>query len=415
MKNNTKNLTLPSCKTQRAEFLSRHSDVTLQIVATKSASLILDDDDADFINIPCGLSSDDVAKIIATTNPDIAIAASGHCAPYDWDMIFDSLVASRLEQMGFKVIAPNVEFAAMSFDKRETHATLKDVACMPRFLFFNRALMLSDSGVTDVTHNVYKDYLFSELQKMQYPLVIKDNAGVSSINIEVSKTFGEAKTFLRSKRCKCDKIIEEYVAGEQFSLEVYCFKGECIFGPLVKLSLNQYGVTSPRFNTKVTYKHSDESSLRAIIKNIVKKFSLSGVIQFDLVYNITKECAGGSCTNINNYNEPPLKNVTSGHWVVIEINARPGGVTLLSAAAMGLNIFELLTLPVIKSKIVQRNVIEEKIDIANTVTVQSLDLLKNIDLSKNSLDNPIFIFRTENPDAKQFRERGYCAIIKSYP
>lgn len=372
MKVNKKNMTHPSLAEQKKKFLSTHPGTSLIIIAEKPSPLLLDDDEEDYTPLNSKMSALDVASLIKDSGADIAIPVSVHDEPYDWDALKDALVGEKLRKMGLKVLAPSLMFSALTFDKYELHRALEGVVRMPRAFSFDRSLILSDSGETDVLNNVYREYILSLLERARYPLVIKDRIGVSSYHIEVAKSYGEAKTYLLSKRCKTSKIIEEYATGEQFALEAYCNGRECLFGPLIALSLNQYGITSPRFNEKKTFHHENISSLFNLVRQVIKKFFLSGIIQFDLVYS-------------------------KGEWVVLEINPRAGGVTLLSAAALNLDLYSLYTSPLF----------------SNSVPKTFIDVIEKKVALNSPLDpTALYTYQTENLSARQLREKGYRSVIK---
>lgn len=383
---------LPALSTGWQTLAKKHPEHEFIIVAQKPGAFLLDTDGENII-VPSSvethilseeLSASKVAEAILEIKPDIAIAESAWGAPFDWLSLQDAEIARILRSKGVKVVCHNMKSALDCFDKRATSLRLSALGIgVAKSVFVNHALFVSGGNRKELCRNVYRDAVLSEIKAMHYPVVIKDTTGLSSYGMEVSKDFESAKVFLHSKRNNSDRIVEEYIEGEQFGIEIYgsAETSYTVFPPF-KFSVNAYGITSPKQSIKIgpiadfeRYKLND---LFEMMGKIAREFNFEGIAQVDLVFS-------------------------KGKWYVIEINPRLSGMSQTYAASLGFDLAELMYNAAL-------------CDLVGTRQKKALNikfpLLSNENLLALKAKPYVFhIAQTENKAAKQEREKGYCEVI----
>lgn len=322
------------------------------------------------------------------------VAKSLHTAPFDWDALGDSLTLLAFEKSGQKILAPSPSFAYTFFDKYEAyHALIENHIPTPPTTLVNRALLLADSGATGITRNVYREYLLEKLFSHPFPVVIKDRIGVSSFHIEVARCFGDAKSYILGKRNKVDKVLQPLLVGSHICVEVFSTGDFFFTGAPFLMSLNQYGVTSPRFNQKVSANlpQAAKKALDALLAQFMKAFCPKGVIQFDLVLDAL------------------------GSWWVIEVNPRIGGVTNCSCAAFGATLDEVFSSLLQKKPLTPTHyALEVKLPVTNASGASSIKAAFPRALNGKRL-TLFALTQEENKNATQLRERGFCAVTLQSP
>ena len=322
------------------------------------------------------------AKKIAEFKPDFAIAASFWITPYDWLPLKDAFIADELRSMGIKTICHIKETALLCFDKYRTQAFFESNGFNHApGLFVDHDLFFCAGNQVEVNDNVYKESVYRQLKEMEYPLIIKNPVGLSSYGMTVVNSYNEAYGYLNSKKNNSNRLIEKFLQGEQFGAEIYGSDGNYTVMPPFRLSVNQYGITSPKLCEKTgpvadpKYK-TDE--LRCELLRLAKALKLNGYAQVDLIFSNNK-------------------------WYIIEINPRLSGMTTTYAAATGMNFYDYIFKAVSGGldDIELREVVNKKIPLQNEQELQKL------------AENPdvLFVSQIENKAAKQERERGFCEII----
>lgn len=337
----------------------------------------------------------DFAKKIIEFKPDYAIALTYWTSSFDWLSINDSLIGEELQKNGIKTICHSLQTSLICFDKYKTHIFLeKNKFLVPRTVFVDHDLLFCASSHKDVNKNIYKDCIFSQIKKMNFPVVIKSVTGLSSYGLTVAQNYGEAICYLNSKKNNSNRIIQEYIFGEHFGLEVYgANKKYKITKPLL-FSVNQYGITSPKLSSKKLltskkYKKYKINQLNKTILHLANKMNFSGVTQIDLIFN--------------------------GKWNIVEINSRLSGMTRTYEIWLKKSIFEILFDSCIK---IQTNKDFFK-NTKNFLVKSSKNQLQSNE-QINSIINQQNVFGVSqiiNHLALQEREKGYCEIIsvkKSY-
>lgn len=347
------------------------------------------------------INSDDTQEIVSlikSLKPDLAIALSFWTVPYDWLPVKDSLIGQGLRKLGIKVICHPLETTMLCFNKWETHAFLEkyNINCA-KALFVNHDLYFSADSKKEVRYNVYKEGVINKLEKMHLPLIIKDPLGLSSYGMQVVNTLGEARAYLNSRKNNSDRIVEEYICGQQFGCEIYrAPNGKCVILPPFKFSVNQYGITSPKQSVKFGPLFSDEDYARYKLEDLYKmlsrlaeKLELCGPAQVDLVFDDEK-------------------------WYVIEVNPRLSGMTTsywCACKEMTFYDFILSMLSVIS--LPSNTVISmPATEIYNYTLNLKFPILPEEKLQQLYRTPGVsFLCQTEDKAARQERETGYCEAI----
>lgn len=343
-----------------------------------------DDFSKNVICIPqTSLSEDSSYRTFVSTiqklKPDLCIAFSLWAEPYDWISSKDALIKEELLKLGIKTVCNRLEASQLCFDKNASSEFFaKNGYLSPKSLFVNHNLFFCAGSNKNVTCNVYKEAVLFQAGKMNFPLIIKECTGLSSLGAEVVHTFGECKAYLESKKNNGDRIIQEYIEGRHFGAEL---SGDSV--SIFELSLNKYGITSPKQSVKLnkTLLKKQEQDLIKILKKLKSELFIEGCLQADFI-------------------------LKDDEWYIIEMNPRLSGMTHCACAESETSVFERLyknalgesqnSVPPKKQQIlsIKMSVLEEKI-------------LKKIDEAQITKK----IFQLENLEAKQEREKGYCELI----
>lgn len=324
--------------------------------------------------------TDTFAQKIAELKPDFAIAMTFWISPYDWLPVSDALVAEKLEQNGIKTICHSVSTGLNSFDKWRTHSELKRLGFqVPDAVFCDHDLYFCAGSNKEVLRNIYRESVISQINKLHLPLIIKNTTGLSSYGMTVVHTYGEAACYLNSKRNNSNRLIEEFISGRQFGLEIYGLPGAYLILPPFEFSVNQYGITSPKQSVKYGPFELPEK-LKKMMLSLAEKMAFSGVAQIDLILD------------------------NSGNWHIIEINPRLSGMSFTYAAAYGFSVFELLYKTCIKKELLPLPspfVMSLKLPLMEKTQMQKILKIEGVKL----------LNQTNDLAAKQEREKGFCECI----
>lgn len=322
------------------------------------------------------------AKKILELKPDLAIAASFWITPYDWLPLKDSFIADELRQAGVKTICHSKETALLCFDKYRTASFFESHGFNHApGLFVDHDLFFCAGNQTEVCDNVYKESVYRQLKEMEYPLIIKNPVGLSSYGMTIVNSYSEAYGYLNSKKNNSNRLIEKFLQGQQFGAEIYGSNVNYTVMPPFTLSVNQYGITSPKLCRKTGPVRAPEYKLDELKKELLRLaqcLKLNGYAQVDLIFSNEK-------------------------WYIIEINPRLSGMTTSYAASAGMNFYEYIFRAVTGGL--------ENIELKDVVNKKK-PLQTEEELEKLSQDEDIlFLSQIENKAAKQEREKGYCEVI----
>ena len=209
---------MPSNAAAFSEFCAAHPDDEFFCVTQKPGMFLPEN----VVYLPQDADTDTFTESVLALKPDLAIAMTFWISPYDWLPVSDALVAEKLEAKGVKCICHSVECGLNCFDKWRTHNMLAQLGFkVPRAVFVDHDLYFCAGSNREVVRNVYKESVFAQIKKLQLPLIIKDTTGLSSYGMTVVHTYGEAAGYLNSKRNNSNRIVEEFIEGQQFGLEIY--------------------------------------------------------------------------------------------------------------------------------------------------------------------------------------------------
>ena len=365
-----------------SEFVALHPEHEFFCVTQKPA-MFMPEQEASLTNViylsqaaDTNLFSDEIIKL----KPDLAIAMTFWVEPYDWLTVSDSLVAQKLNEKGINTICHSVECGLICFDKWRTHNELKRLGFnVPAAVFCDHDLYFCAGSNKEVLQNVYKQSVLNQITSLKLPLIIKDTTGLSSYGMTVAHTYGEVTGYLNSKRNNSNRIIQEFISGRQFGLEIYGVPGSYTVLPPFEFTVNQYGITSPKQSAKYGPGELSEE-LKKMMLELAQGLGLCGVTQIDLILD------------------------DKGRWHIIEINPRLSGMTFTYAAACGLSVFEMIYRSCVQKKPLPEpscDVMSIKLPLMTKAEMQ--DLMK--------IDGVCLLNQSNDLAAKQEREKGFCECI----
>lgn len=330
--------------------------------------------------LPLESDSQSFAEAILALKPDLAIAMTFWIEPYDWLPVSDAIVGEKLRNAGVRVICHSVETALICFDKWRTHNELARLGfeVAPAVLCDHDLYFCAGSN-KEVLRNVYKESVLAQIRELRLPVIIKDTTGLSSYGMTVAHTYGEVTGYLNSKRNNSNRLIEEFITGRQFGLEIYGVPGNYTVHPPFEFSVNQYGITSPKQSVKYGPCELSEA-LREMMLKLAEGLRLCGTAQVDLILD------------------------DEGKWHIIEVNPRLSGMTYTYATACGLSVFEMMY-----RACVEKNALPQP---APFVMSLKLPLMTENEMSEIlQLPGVKLLNQTNDLAAKQEREKGFCECI----
>ena len=379
---------IPSCRSGWDSLKEKYPEHDFTVVMQKPGMFLYDQsgemsDKVKYIFIEEKNSeAEKIADIIKNEKPDIAIAVSYWKEPFDWMSIKDALIAEKLRKDGIKTVCHDASSCHICFDKNETRRFLaQNNFNVAKGVYVNHELFYAERGKSAVRENVYRDYIFFEISKLKFPVVIKETAGLSSFGMDVVTTFNQARHVLLSKKNNGDRVVEEFLDGISFGIEVYGTDGKYLVSPPLVNSVNQFGLTSPKQNVKlgpVENEKFDVALLKREVARLAGLLKFSGIAQIDLVYS-------------------------GGVWWFIEINSRISGMTQTMAYSMGLSLYELILL--------SAGVIEWNGTFKNVMNLKFPLLSEDELLKLYNEDFVLCVNQIENTEARQLREVGYAEVI----
>lgn len=143
-----------------------------------------------------------------------------HSFNNDWGTLANSIVGDILRERGIKVASNSVNTALTFFNKWYTHTSLKEKGFnVPNAIYINYNLLNTDKETPDWTAvNQYKEYVFHEIKKLKFPIIIKSVTGTNSAGICIAKTLEDVDNFLNSNSAKTDFIAEEFIKGREYGV-----------------------------------------------------------------------------------------------------------------------------------------------------------------------------------------------------
>ena len=355
------------------------------------------------------ISVQDFSNKIIEYNPDVAIPISFWVNPFDWLSIKDSMIADCLQTNGIKTFCNSSLTSQICFDKNSTYQKIQELISnnkienlkIPKSVYVHHELFWAERNRNELKENVYKEFIFSQIENLNYPVIIKDNFGVSSYGMEVATSYNQVVSFLNSKRNNSDRIIQEYIDGLHFGTEIFSTsdfsnstennfsqKKHFVLSPFI-FSTNKYGITSPKQSVKLGPINDEKfyiSKLKKSLLQLANEFNFSGITQVDLI----------------------LKN---DQWYLIEINPRVSGMSKTYSVTLEKTLLEIFMNLFFFDKSDKNNfeLNFEKNNFAINFKIPLLEKNKFDELSKNP--NVKYLNQMENLIAKQDREKGFCQVV----
>lgn len=338
--------------------------------------------------LPLETDTDTFTEKLLALKPDLAIAMTFWIEPYDWLPVSDALVGEKLKSAGVRTICHSVQTALTCFDKWRTHNQLARLGFeVAPAIFCDHDLYFCAGSNKEVLRNVYKESVLAQIHGLKLPVIIKDTTGLSSYGMTVAHTYGEVAGYLNSKRNNSNRLIEEFISGRQFGLEIYGLPGIYTVLPPFEFSVNQYGITSPKQSVKYGPYDLPED-LREMMLKLAEGLRLCGAAQVDLILD------------------------DKGKWHIIEINPRLSGMTYTYAAACGLSVFEMMYKAVIELESTGKEPVEIYANLKKHVLSLKLPLMSEKQMEEILLLEGVKLLnQTNDLAAKQEREKGFCECI----
>ena len=383
---------MPSNASVFEDFCAAHPEHEFFCLTQKPAMFLPESSSSANIKyLPLETDTDTFAENILALKPDLAIAMTFWIEPYDWLPVSDALVGEKLKAAGVRTVCHSVQTALLCFDKWRTHNELARLGFeVPAAVFCDHDLYFCAGSNKEVLRNVYKESVSAQIKKLKLPLIIKDTTGLSSYGMTVVHTYGEAIGYLNSKRNNSNRLIEEFITGRQFGLEIYGMPGNYTVLPPFEFSVNQYGITSPKQSIK-TGPCELPAELRDMMMKLAEGLELCGAAQVDLILD------------------------DKGVWHIIEINPRLSGMSYTYASWLGVSVFELMYNTVVECP---RNT--RSLSLSKGETTVELGKVLNLKLPLMSeaqmkeilqLPGVRLLNQTNDLAAKQEREKGFCECI----
>ncbi|MBR5965642.1 MAG: hypothetical protein IK015_05960 [Treponema sp.] len=395
------------------------------VIATMLPAMFLLDYDKEAVAKPDGVEckllsgggAQKIADEILALKPDVAVAASFWLTPYDWLGLQDAMVGDILRGRGVRVVCHSARTQALCFDKKATSDFLKrnGFKCADS-VYVDYDLFWAQRKKSEVRDNVYREYVLRQIERLHFPVIIKDTTGLSSYGMEVLPTIGAVRGYLDSKKFNSSRLVEEFLDGPQFGTEIHCTQdqdgggdvkalqdlnggGLCVdvFPPLL-YSVNQYGICSPKQSVKLgplTLSRYKCQELRGELERLARLLQFEGSAQVDLVFH--KE-----------------------QWHIIEINPRLSGSSAAIALIKGKTLPRILTDFALGAAGLQAqdggDSVPQKEDLWRKNPTLYLNIKfpnLNAEQMKALYQLPYvrYLCQTDNDAAKQRREMGFCEIL----
>ncbi|MCR5622790.1 MAG: ATP-grasp domain-containing protein [Treponema sp.] len=301
-----------------------------------------------------GTSPASLADEIASFSPDLAVAYSFWEPPFDWMALQDSMIGERLREKGICVLCNPSASQLLCFDKAESSRFLaaRGFHCA-RCVHVKRELYWCERGSSAIESNVYKEYIFRELETLRYPVIVKPAYGLSSYSMLKAVSPRQVIACLNSGKTKTDSLVEEYIDGIQAGAEIYGRKGAYTVLPPFLFSTDKWGITSPKQGIKlgpVTGLPADGAAggngAGAGPANVASPDASDSVDAGNVPdspgLQLRRSVAGLSETLTRLATELELDGVaqvdlvfSGGNWYIIEVNPRLSGLSDTDAVAFG--------------------------------------------------------------------------------
>ncbi len=270
-----------------------------------------------YVPLSLDSSTDEIADLIASDKPDVAVAVSVPEIPYDWDQVRDAVIAKKLNARGIKTIAHEPDAAMITFEKFSMNELLSQNGFhVARHLLVKSNLFFAEQD-PGILKNIYREYVAYTLSEFHFPVVIKPDCCAGSVGLSVVKTPEEAMNILNDGDPRVDMLVEEWIRGENFGVEIYGVPGNYLVTPAIKFSVSEEGVTDPFASVKfgpVLDEKYEIPTLDSEMQRLAELLQLKGAAEIDLMFS-------------------------EGKWFIIEVNPRYSLLTLMPASMREKSVF----------------------------------------------------------------------------
>lgn len=273
------------------------------------------------VEMPHTATLDDYVAEIEKEKPDVLISVPTVSRLVDWNSITEAIICEKFEKRGVKTFCHSLEAGLACFDKATTHEALTKVGINnSQYVKIDCSLYkIAEKSKGEITLNVYREYIKHELEKLHYPVIMKDNTGSSSLGLQKVNSAHDAIKVLDSDLFTNDLIAEEFLVGNQYTTEIHGCRGHYSVLPPFVLTMNSEGITDSARGIKFGPYFKENMGIEELqdkLKKLAEEIGLNGVANVDLSYH-------------------------DGQWYVIEINPRWSGATMLLATCEGRGLFDI--------------------------------------------------------------------------
>ncbi len=316
----------PSWASQWDQMAKKHPELDITLVVQLNGRYFLDIRDGELIKEPDNIhvkilpkeaKIPEFVETVYALSPDIAIAMPGPVSGYDWNCIRDASIAEGLRRKGIETICYSNKTALDCFDKWRTQQMLQSNGFRtPNGLYLHHELFASQKGSEASTGNVYQEYILYQVENMEMPVVIKSTTGASSMGIHIAKDYDDAKEYLLSEKLDEDVLIQEFLVGEEYGMEIHGNKGNYVISPPYRIfNIDKGELNDPLGKNTLKYGPIlDEKlkigELRKQLLRLANIMEFTGIIEVDLV-------------------------LVKDEWYILEINNRWSGLTTLVTSSQG--------------------------------------------------------------------------------
>lgn len=258
------------------------------------------------------ISCEELIKKILLWKADAVISIS---VP-DNNSLRDSCIKEILEEeYKIPVIMHSSETTVLFCNKWMTNRFLKSRGFkVPDSVYIYGDLM----NARAIDYSSYFNNIVLRVKKMKFPIIIKPVWDSMSTGIKLFLKMEEFLDWLKNDFPDYDMCVEQFIEGEQISIEVLGMKGKYIFQPMIRKGKNISNDKQDFFPFNhlrmASYKFSSEKlhELKDLMSEVANDLNICGSVEFEMIEK-------------------------DGEYYVIEVNPRVSGVTNLSSMASGIN------------------------------------------------------------------------------
>jgi D-alanine-D-alanine ligase len=266
---------------------------TEAVISYKSAITIENNLDKDKYNIykiditPNGWWYEDAGKKIAVDKTDFTVNQAGKKIKFDAVFIGihgtpgeDGKLQGYFDLMNLPYTSCDAATSALTFNKRYTVAVaaFAGIGVARSLHLFNHTPV----SAADI------------LKQLQLPVFVKPNNGGSSIGMsKVVKHEDLAAALQKAFKEDEQVLIEEFIAGREFTIGVFKSKGDIITLPFTEVKTHKEffdfeAKYTPGMSEEITPARVDESiaeKVRNTAKKVYQTFNCRGVVRMDFIFN----------------------------------------------------------------------------------------------------------------------------------